>query len=232
MSLAYRVCAGAGPLLVFLPGYMSDMGGTKACALFDWARARGRACLTFDYSGCGASGGDFLDGSISRWTADAAALVDHVWPEGAVVPVGSSMGGWVALRLGLQLGDRLAGLVGIAAAPDFTDWGLDVSADEALALARKGWFARPSGYGGDYVYAAALLDDAPGCRVLGGPIAISAPVRLLHGQADEVVPWRLSLELAARLVSADVQVLLIKNGDHRLSGEAEIGLMLEMVAGL
>jgi pimeloyl-ACP methyl ester carboxylesterase len=227
--LAYRFHPGAGPLLVFLPGYMSDMAGTKATALMDWAITQGRACLLLDYSGCGASGGDFLSGSISRWTADAAALVAHVLPEAPVTLVGSSMGGWIALRLGEQLGSRLAGLVGIAPAPDFTDWGLHPSPKEQAALAAQGWFARPSGYGGDYRYSRALIEDAPNCRLLNRRIAITAPVRLLHGQADDAVPWHLSLDIAERLDSPDVQVLLIKAGDHRLSGDKEIALMLELV---
>lgn len=232
VALAFRCHPGAGPLLVFLPGYMSDMSGTKAMALMDWAIARGRACLLLDYSGCGASGGDFRAGSISRWTADAAALVAHVWPEGPVTLVGSSMGGWIALRLGEQLGSRLAGLLGIAPAPDFTDWGLHPTPAEQSALAAQGWFARPSGYGGDYLYSRALIEDAADCRLLNRRIAITAPVRLLHGQADDAVPWQLSLDIADRLDSPDVQVLLIKAGDHRLSGDKEIALMLEMAERL
>jgi len=230
--LAFRFVAGAGPLVVFLPGYMSDMGGTKACSIRAWAEAAGRACLLFDYSGCGESGGDFLKGSIGRWTGDAAALIGHVWPRGDVVLAGSSMGGWAALRLGVQLGARLAGLVGIAAAPDFVDWGLELSAAEAEALAAQGWCSRPSGYGGDYVYSKTFLEDAARCRMLAGPIAITAPVRLLHGQADEAVPWQLSVDIAGLVESEDVQVLLIKNGDHRLSNESEIGLMLAQIAAL
>jgi pimeloyl-ACP methyl ester carboxylesterase len=144
VDLAYRHITGAGPLIVFLHGYMSDMTGSKAEALADWAVVQGRACLRLDYSGCGASGGDFLDGSIGRWTSDALAVIDHVAPGAPVLLVGSSMGGWIALRLGLALGDRLAGLAGIAAAPDFTDWGLDINAAEAAQLAAQGWFARPT----------------------------------------------------------------------------------------
>lgn len=231
-GLAYRYLVGAGPLIVFLPGYMSDMTGGKASALFAWAQAQGRACLLLDYSGCGASGGDFLDGSISRWAADAAALIDHVWPGGPVVLVGSSMGGWIGLRLGVQLGPRLAGFVGVAAAPDFVDWGLEVSAAEAEAVAAQGFFRRASGYGGDYVYSRTFLDDAPTCRVLAGPIGIAAPVRLLHGQRDDAVPWSLSLKVAGLLASSDVQVVLIKDGDHRLSRDADIAVLTELVAGL
>ncbi len=227
--LAYRHCPGDGPVLVFLPGYMSDMTGSKASALFDWASARGRACLLLDYSGCGASGGDFLQGSISRWSADVLAVAAHVVPGARLVLVGSSMGGWIGLRLAAELADRLAGLVLIAPAPDFPDWGLDPTPAESAALAAQGWFSRPSGYGGDYLYSSAFLEDAVRARMLGGPIAIEAPVRLLHGQKDEAVPWQLSLDIMARISGSDVQATLIKDGDHRLSREADIALMLAAV---
>jgi pimeloyl-ACP methyl ester carboxylesterase len=230
-SLAYRHTPGAGPLLVFLPGYMSDMTGSKAEALAEWATAQGRGCLRLDYSGCGASGGDFLDGSIGRWTGDARAVIDHVAPGATVILVGSSMGGWIALRLGLALGDRLAGLVLIAAAPDFPDWGLDITDADRVLLATQGFFSRPSEYDpAGYRYSRAFVADAPGHRMLGGGIAITAPVRLLHGQRDDAVPWRLSLDIAARLHSDRVQVILIKDGDHRLSRPGDIAVLLAAVA--
>ncbi len=232
-TLAYRHQPGRGPLLLFLPGYMSDMAGSKAEALARWAAAAGRACLRLDYSGCGASGGDFLAGSIGRWTADARAVIDHVAPAVPVVMVGSSMGGWIALRLGLALGDRLAGLVGIAAAPDFTDWGLDIADTDRAALAAQGFITRPSDYDpAGYRYSRAFLADAPAQRLLGGSIAITAPVRLLHGQRDDAVPWALSLDIAERLHSDDVQVTLVKDGDHRLSRPQDIALLLATVAAL
>lgn len=231
-ALAHRFVPGAGPLVVFLPGYMSDMTGSKAEALSDWARAQGRAFLRLDYSGCGASGGDFLAGSIGRWTDDALALINHVWPAGKVVLVGSSMGGWIALLAGLALQDRLAGLVGIAAAPDFTVWGLTVGEAERRQLEKQGYFTRPSDYGEPYRYSRALIDDAPARLLLDGQIGISAPVRLLHGQRDDAVPWRLSLDIAARLASDDVQVRLIKDGDHRLSREADIATLIATVEDL
>jgi pimeloyl-ACP methyl ester carboxylesterase len=232
-ALAFRHRPGAGPLIVFLPGYMSDMTGSKAEALDGWAEATGRAYLRLDYSGCGASGGEFLAGSIGRWTADALAVIDHVAPAGPVLLVGSSMGGWIALRAGLALGARLAGLVGIAAAPDFTDWGLELTDADRAALAGQGWFTRPSDYDpGGYRYSRALIEDAPAQRLLHAPIAITAPVRLLHGQRDDAVPWRLSLDIADRLHSGDVQVTLVKDGDHRLSGQADIALLTRTVAAL
>lgn len=232
-DLAFRHHPGRSPLVVFLPGYMSDMTGSKAEALAEWATGGGHAFLRLDYSGCGASGGDFLDGSIGRWVDDARAIIDHVAPDARVVLVGSSMGGWVALRLGLALGDRLAGLVGIAAAPDFTDWGLAITAADRAALAGQGWFSRPSDYdAGGYRYSRALVEDAPAQRLMGGAIAINAPVRLLHGQRDDAVPWRLSLDIADRLRSDDVQVTLIKDGDHRLSRAQDIALLIRAVTDL
>jgi len=231
--LAYRFRTGHGPLIVFLPGYMSDMTGSKAESLDDWAAAAGRAYLRLDYSGCGASGGDFLDGSIGRWTADALAVIDHVAPAAPVLLVGSSMGGWIGLRAGLALSERLAGFIGIAAAPDFTDWGLELSEADRAALATQGWFARPSDYDpGGYRYSRTLIDDAPAQRLLGGTIAISAPVRLLHGQRDDAVPWGLSLDIATKLHSDDVQVTLVKDGDHRLSRPQDIDLLTRTVATL
>jgi pimeloyl-ACP methyl ester carboxylesterase len=231
-SLAYRFTPGDGPLVVFLPGYMSDMTGSKAEALSDWARARGQAFLRLDYSGCGASSGDFLDGSIGRWTDDVLALINHVWPAGKLVLVGSSMGGWIALLVGRALKDRLAGLVGVAAAPDFTVWGLKLGEAERRQLQAQGFFTRPSDYGEPYRYSRTLIDDARTHLLLDGQIGITAPVRLLHGQRDDAVPWRLSLDIAARLQSTQVQVRLIKDGDHRLSREADIATLIATVEEL
>lgn len=231
-GLAYRFVAGRGPVVVFLPGYMSDMTGGKATALFAWAERVGRGCLLLDYSGCGASGGDFLEGSVSRWTGDVLAVVDAVLGDVPLVLVGSSMGGWIGLRAGVRLGRRLAGFLGVAAAPDFVDWGLEMTAAETAALDGLGYFSRASGYGGDYRYSRVFVDDAAACRVLGGVIPISAPVRLLHGQRDDAVPWALSVEVAERVASEDVQVVLIKDGDHRLSRDADIAVLLGLVARL
>ena len=231
--LAYRDTPGTGPLLVFLPGYMSDMTGSKAAALADWAVKHGRAYLRLDYSGCGASGGDFLEGSIGRWTADARALIDHVAPGAPVLLVGSSMGGWVALQAGLGLGNRLAGLVLIAPAPDFPDWGLAITDADREALTTQGWFNRPSDFDtGGYRYSHAFIADAPSQRLLGGRIAITAPVVILHGQRDDAVPWALSLDIAERLHSDAVQVMLIKDGDHRLSRPSDLARMIVAMAEL
>ncbi len=218
--LAYRFRPGMGPLVVFLPGYMSDMDGTKAEALDRWAERRGRAFLRFDYSGCGASGGDFAHGTISRWSDDAAAVIAAV-SGGPAVLVGSSMGAWIALRLAVRSPQSM--VVTVAGAPDFTDWSL--SAAERAIAARDGVVERPSLYGAPYRYHAGLIADGAACRVLPGPIPIDCPVRLLHGQADPDVPWQLSLDVAAALRSSDVQVTLVKDGDHRLSRDADLALL-------
>ncbi len=224
-GLAYRHRSGDGPLVVFLPGYMSDMTGSKAEALDAWALATGRTYLRLDYSGCGASGGDFDQGSIGRWTADVLTVIDAV-TAGPAVLVGSSMGGWIALRVALARTAQVVGLVGIAAAPDFTEWGLPLDDGDRASLAARGFVERPSAYGDTpYRYTAAFIADAPAQRVLATEIALDCPVRLLHGQADADVPWQVSLDLAARLRSEDVQVTLVKDGDHRLSRPADLALL-------
>lgn len=228
VRLAVRHHSGRGPALLFLPGYMSDMTGTKAEALFAWAQAQGRGCILMDYSGCGQSAGEFSQGSIRRWAADARAVIDALAP-GPVLAIGSSMGGWVMLHLALG-GARLAGLVGIAAAPDFTEWGLPLTDKDVETLAHQGFVERPSGYADSpYHYHRALLDDAEGARLLGGPIPIHLPVRLLHGMADADVPFEISIRLAERLQSPDVQVTLLKNRDHRLSNPDELALLLRTI---
>lgn len=228
--IAHRYHPGDGPALVFLPGYMSDMTGSKATALWAFARAAGRACLLLDYSGCGESSGAFAEGTLSRWQHEVLALIDHCGL-GRVVLVGSSMGGWLMLGTGLALGPRLAALVGIAAAPDFTDWSLGDTQKAALAAGETVWNANPYGPDPTPIHAAFYADAQAHC-LLGAPIAIDVPVRLLHGQGDADVPWHLSLRLAERLHSADVQVHLVKDGDHRLSRPQDLALLGAVIAGL
>ena len=228
--LAFRHTAGTGSTLVFLPGYMSDMAGSKACAVFDWAAAQGRSCLLLDYSGCGESDGDFADGTLTRWRDEVLTLIDALAP-GPVVLIGSSMGGWLMLLVGLALGDRLAGLIGIAAAPDFTDWGYD--ADQQAVLARGETVFEDNPYGPEPTPThAPFWADGQAQRLLNRPIASNCPVRLLHGQRDADVPWELALTLAEQLHSDDVQVTLIKDGDHRLSRDADIALLLRTLESL
>jgi len=227
-QVAFRHVRGAGPAMVFLPGYMSDMAGTKAAALLEWALAEGRECPLFDYSGCGESPGDFAAGTLGRWLEEAQALVE-AYIGGAVVLIGSSMGGWLALLLGRALGSRLVGLVGIAAAPDFTDWGYSAEHKERLAVGETVLEDNPYGPEPTPTHAA-FWTDGEARRLLGGEIAIDCPVRLLHGQEDADVPPEISLRLARALRSQDVQVTLIKGGDHRLSRGGDIALLLQTVA--
>ena len=228
--LAFRHVPGAGPTIVFLPGYMSDMAGGKATAVFDWAMGQGRACLLLDYSGCGESDGSFADGTLSRWRDEVLDLI-AAQTAGPVVLVGSSMGGWLMLLIGLALGERLAGLVGIAAAPDFTDWGYDAGQQAQLASGQTVLEDNP--YGPEPTPTHALFwADGQAQRLLDQPIAITCPVRLLHGQRDPDVPWELALTLAEQLHSDDVQVTLIKDGDHRLSRDADIALLLRTLESL
>jgi pimeloyl-ACP methyl ester carboxylesterase len=226
--IAYRFTPGDGPAVVFLPGYKSDMAGGKATAIFDAAQAQGRACLLLDYSGCGQSSGEFADGTLSRWREEVLALIAAHCP-GPVVLVGSSMGGWLMLLVALALAaERIAGIVGVAPAPDFTDWGTPPEEQARLAAGETLWADNP--YGADPTPThPGFWSDGQAQRLLGGPIAIAAPVRLLHGQADPDVPWAISLRLAEALRSDDVQVTLIKDGDHRLSREADIALLLQAV---
>ncbi|AEG49774.1 alpha/beta hydrolase fold protein [Sphingobium chlorophenolicum L-1] len=230
LRLAYRHQPGAGPTLIFLPGYMSDMEGGKAVALDGWAQGQGRAMLRLDYAGNGASEGRFEDGTLASWRDDALLLIDSL-TQGPVVLVGSSMGGWLALLIALARPDRVAGLVGIAAAPDFTEWGF-TDADKAL-LATEGRIVEPTPYGDNpYVTTLAFWESGQSLRLLEGEIAIDCSVRLLHGQADPDVPWQTALRIAERLRSSDVQTLLIKDGDHRLSRDPDIALLIRTVASL
>jgi pimeloyl-ACP methyl ester carboxylesterase len=230
-SLAYRFRDGAGPVIVFLPGYMSDMQGSKAVALDDWAAAAGRAMLRLDYAGNGESAGAFEDGTLASWRDDALDVIDAVVPDRPIILVGSSMGGWIALLLGQALGTRLAGMVGIAAAPDFTHWGFDEA--QKAVLQRDGRLVEPTPYGDQpYVTTQAFWESGEALRLLEGEIAIDAPVRLLHGQCDPDVPWEIALRIAACARSADVQTLLVKDGDHRLSRPQDIALLVATVAAM
>ena len=230
VRLAYRHRAGAGPTIVFLPGYMSDMEGGKAVAIDAWAAETGRAMLRLDYGGNGASEGRFEDGTLASWRDDALLLIDAL-TEGPLLLVGSSMGGWIALLIALARPDRVVGLVGIAAAPDFTEWGFS-DADKAL-LATQGRLTEPTPYGDQpLVTTLAFWQSGQALRLLNGPIAIDCPVRLLQGQEDRDVPWQTALRLAQRLHSYDVQTLLIKDGDHRLSRDGDIALLIHTLGSL
>ncbi len=232
VALAFRRVPGRGPGVVFLGGFNSDMTGGKAAALAAHCAARGRAFLRFDYSGHGESGGRFVDGTIGGWTAEAAHVLAAL-TAGPQILIGSSMGGWIALLLAQRLPARVAGLIGIAAAPDFVARIEAALTPEArAALATQGVWLRPSAYGDPYPIARALLEDGRRHLLLGGPIGIAAPVRLLHGQRDPDVPWQLSLEVAAKLAGEDVAVTLVKDGDHRLSRPQDLALLCRTLDAL
>ena len=225
VGLAWERVAGRGPMVVFLPGLRSDMGGTKALAIAEWCAGWGVGCLRFDYSGHGASGGRFQEGTIGQWAADARLAVERL-TAGEVVLVGSSMGGWIGVLVAREV-RRVAGFVGVAAAPDFTErlmWASMMPGERAL-LMRAGEIAVPSEYGERLVITRALIEDGRRHLVLGGAIGVGCPVRLLHGQRDGDVPWELALELAAAVASRDVRVVLVKDGDHRLSRAADLALL-------
>ena len=233
--IAYRFRPAAGdltpPMLIFLPGYASDMEGAKALAVDEFAAARGLAMLRFDYSGTGSSGGDFAEGTLKRWLEEALALIDSLTDERPLLLVGSSMGGWLMLHIALARSARIVGLVGIAAAPDFTDWGFTI--DDKMALLQSGVIKRANPYGPEpSVTYSAFWQSGEALRVLGGPIAIDVPVRLVHGEADRDVPIGVALKLVERLRSADVQLHLIKGGGHRLSEPREIATILRAVETL
>ncbi len=228
--MAFRHVRGTSPAVVFLPGYMSDMAGGKAPAVIGWAATNGRESLLLDYSGCGASSGAFAAGTLSSWCEEAVGLIERQ-VAGPVVLVGSSMGGWLMLLAGRALGSRLAGLVGIAAAPDFTDWGCSPADRTKLAAGETVYEDNPYGPEPTPIHPG-FWADGQAQRLLGGTIALDCPVRLLHGQDDDVVPPEISLRLARALRSQDVQVTLVKGGDHRLSRESDIALLLRTVAAL
>lgn len=230
LRLAYRYRQGRGPTLVFLPGYMSDMEGGKATALDAWAASQGRAMLRFDYSGCGVSDGKFEEQTLAGWRADVLAMIDEV-VEGPVVLVGSSMGGWLMLLAALARPGRVKGLVGIAPAPDFTSWGF--SQEQKMQILQEGRIEEPSPYGAaPYVTTRAFWESGEAMRLLHTDIGVECPVRILHGQADADVPWTWSVEIMRLLRSADVQATFVKDGDHRLSRERDIALLIATVNGL
>ncbi len=233
-ALAYHASPGRSPTVVFLGGFMSDMTGTKASALEAFCRAEARGFVRFDYLGHGQSSGAFTDGTIGRWTDDALAVIDTL-TEGPQVLVGSSMGGWIMLLAALARRERVAGLVGIAAAPDFTEHLLWQTFDAPTRerLERDGLVYQPSDYGEEpYPITRELIEEGRRHLLLGETIALTCPVRLIHGMRDEDVPWRTSLTLADRLASEDVETTLVKAGDHRLSEPADLERLWRIVDAL
>lgn len=223
-TIAYHRVAGAAPGVVFLGGFRSDMTGTKARFLDEYCRQRGRAFVRFDYFGHGASSGDVTLGTTGRWAEDAIAVLDRL-TEGRQILIGSSMGGWIMLLAALARAPRIHALVGIAAAPDFTEDLLWPRLDAAQRneLLSTGLVTLPSEYDpAGYTYRLSLIEDGKRHLVMRAPIALDCPVRLLHGLSDLSVPWQTSLRLAEQLTSRDVTVTLVKDGDHRLSAEPDL----------
>ena len=216
--LAWRKVAGAGPAVVWLGGFKSDMSGTKAQALPDWAQAGGRAYVRFDYFGHGESGGDFVQGTITRWRADALAVLEEL-VEGPVVLVVSSLGGLISCLVAAAAPERIVAMVLIAPAPDFTEklMAPEMTPADRAQLEASGVWLRPSEYGEPYPIARELLEDGARWSILPGPVNVDVPVRILQGGADPDVPWRHALELANAMRGDDVVFTLIKDGDHRLS---------------
>lgn len=226
---------GQNPGLLWLSGFNSDMQGTKALALDEWAGQHQRACVRFDYSGHGESGGQFADGTIGRWLAESLAVFDR-FCAGPQVVIGSSMGGWLALLLARELRRRgstsLAGLVLIAPAPDFTEelmW-KGFPPEVRAEIETKGQWLRPSDYGAPYPITKALIEDGRKHLLLGGSIDVGCPVRILQGAQDADVPWRHAFTLTQRLPVDDVVLTMIQDGDHRLSRPQDIARIIAAVA--
>jgi pimeloyl-ACP methyl ester carboxylesterase len=233
-TIAYRRLEGRAPGIVFLHGLMSDMTGTKALAVEALARERGQAFLRFDTFGHGASSGEFARATVGRWRDDVLAALDAL-TRGPQVIVGSSLGGWLMLLAALARPERIAGLVGIAAAPDATEdliW-REFTREQQQRLVREGSIRLPSAYDpAGYLFTRQLIEEGRDHLLLGGPIPIACPVRLIHGMEDEDVPWRTSLSLAERLAARDIEVTLVKGGDHRLSAEADLRRLRDIVVAL
>jgi pimeloyl-ACP methyl ester carboxylesterase len=231
--LAYVARAGAGPTVVFLGGYASDMSGTKASYLEGWCRAHRQAFLRFDYQGHGLSSGRLVDGTIGEWRDDALAVI-RAATTGALLLVGSSMGGWIMVLAALAMPDRVHALVGVAAAPDFTEdllWAR-LAQDQRTVLQRDGVIRLPSAYGDPMPFSWRLVEDGRRHLVLRGPLALPRPVRLLHGTWDVDVPWETSRRLAEAIQARDVALTLMKDGGHRLSEPHELALLGHTVGSL
>ncbi len=233
-TIAYHRRAGKSPGIVFLGGFMSDMTGTKARRLDAFCAARGQAYLRFDYFAHGASSGDFADATIGRWRGDSLAVLDAL-TQGPQVLVGSSIGGWLMLLAALARPERVAALIGIAAAPDATEtlmWA-NFSPELRQQILREGAARLPSQYSAEgYLFTRTLIEEGRRHLLMGSPIPITCPVRLLHGMRDPDVPWQTSLALAEQLASRDIAVTLVKEGDHRLSNESDLALLERTVAAL
>ena len=229
--LAYQKLEGKGPVIVFFSGHGSDMFGSKAEALADYCHAQGQSFLRFDYTGHGLSSGAFLDGTISSWTSDALAVIDEL-TSGSVIIVGSSLGGWIMLNVAKQRQARIAGLIGIAAAPDFTEtliWN-QLTTEQQTRMAQEGQIALPNPYADDdVIYPYALITDGRENMLLDKELAITCPIILHQGMADHEVPWQTACDIAGAVTSDDVTLNLVKASGHRFSSEPEIAMILHSV---
>ena len=230
IAYRYREPKAGGPTVLFLPGYASDMEGTKAEAIDAFCGVRGIGCLRFDYSGTGSSGGEFSAGTLTRWLEEVLAAIDLL-TEGDLILAGSSMGGWLALQAAMRRPNRVKALLGIAAAPDFTDWGY--TPEDKDLLRRNGRLERPNPYGPESsVTWLGFWESGAEHRLLNNPIDLTIPIRLVHGELDSEVGLGVTLQLLKELRSADVQLRLIKGAGHRLSEPHEIHAILVELHGL
>lgn len=232
--IAYRRTTGKGPGIVFLPGFMSDMEGGKATALEAWCQKEGRAFVRFDYQGHGVSDGKFSDGTIGLWAKDTLAVIDKL-TEGPQIIVGSSMGGWISLIAATARPGRIKGLVGLAAAPDFTVrmWNEEFDETTRTEMVKKGYILRACDYGDDpYTITHALIEDGWNNHMLASPIQLNIPVRLIQGTEDADVPWQTAQRIADRIVGDDVEVILVPGGDHRLSRDLDVARLCRVVGEL
>jgi len=227
--IAFRFRPGRGPALVYLPGYRGEMLGTKASAVDEWAARQGRSMLRLDYGGYGESDGDFEAQSLRDRLGDVLLAIRAAGIERCVL-MGSSMGGWLMLLAAVSNPNLVAGLIGIAAAPDFTDWGFDTN--KRSKIMREGRIEHPSDQGGTYPTSRVFWEDGQRNLLLERGISYAGPVRLLHGDADDTVPWQIAKRLMETLGSADVQLTLVKGGDHRLQRPGDLQTLLGLAAGL
>ena len=233
-TLAWRRLEGAGPTVIWLGGYRSDMAGTKAESLAAWSAAAGRSYLRYDHFGHGRSSGRFCDATITRWRDDALAVIDTL-TAGLVILVGSSMGGWIACLAALARPERLAGLVLIAPAADFVDKLIEPNLHPAAreALQQEGVWIEPSPYDAEGTpFYRALLEDGPRWSILPGPVEIAASVRVLQGMQDDAVPWRHAAELFHAITAPDARLTLVRDGDHRLSRPQDLKLLTEAIESI
>jgi len=231
IAVRHRAGAQGRPTVLFLPGYASDMMGLKATAIDRLCAAQGLGCLRLDYSGTGESDGQFADGTLHRWIDEVLAAIDHAVPAARLIVVGSSMGGWIALHAALRRPAQIAALLGIAAAPDFTNWGYSAGDKEALLRDGKLEQFNPNGEGSSITYRG-FWQSGQALRLLDAPIELAIPVRLIHGGEDRTVPTAVAMKLVERLASPDVQLRLIKSGGHNLSEPHEIEAILGEIGDL